>query len=225
MSTIVSRLYADSSAADRAVANLAPLGIPPSQLLVGQPGGGMTGGKLWALGVKPARERELMAGVASGQTAVVVAAPLGTALSVATALDQAGPVGRPDAGELAGRDNRAAPFSDALGIPVLSRTPDPLSRMLGIPSVSHGDGPQGSHLLIKQRGGYKPVIPMPLLSGSGGYKPVIPMPLLSGGRGGYKPVIPLPTLTRSRGGYKPIIPLPTLSRSAPVLPGPTLVRD
>lgn len=190
MAQIFSRMYATTAAAEAAVAELRAYGLPADYMVVTAPGHSPEA--TIAAIMKGHVERKLAAiyaeGVANGGTLLSVAAPLGHGYNVIQILDEAGPIDSgytPPAGEPAGFDN-AAPFSDMLGLPVL--TAGGKAGTVGLPLISHGF-----------------TIPIPQLTKSG---PTIPIGALPN-----SPTIPIPQIADSKGGYKPIIPLPLLSAS------------
>jgi len=218
MSEVASRLYSSAAAAEDAANALRRAGYRPNELAVlSRPDGDEAGARDAVLaharsaGVFKSRAAELADGVAKGATAVVCHPRFGESYTVRDILDAREPL---DPGNTSGRSTSsavdAAPLSDLLGLPVLGGRGDFFSNLFGLSAVSRNS--RSKTQLMGQTRPYKPIIPMPTLSGGrGGYKPVIPMPTLSGGSGSYKPVIPLPTLSGGKGGYKPVIPLPTLT--------------
>jgi hypothetical protein len=221
MSEVASRLYSSADAAESAASALRKAGYQPGEMTVISPPKGKDAAArdavvaaALAAGVFKRRAGELADGVVNGATAVICQARFAQTTMVRGILDARGPLDASDtSASTTSAQAESAVFSDMLGIPVLGGRGDLLSRLFGLPTLSRQQ--RGSASLIGESGPYKPVIPMPTLSGAdgpGGYKPSIPMPLLSGGGGGYRPVIPMPTLSKSdQGGYRPVIPLPLLT--------------
>ncbi len=188
MAQIFSRMYATTAAAEAAAAELRSYGLPASDMVMTAPGGSHdeTVAAIMKGHVEKARAAIYAHGVAKGGTLLSVAAPMGHGYNVIQILDEAGPIDSgytPPADGPAGFDN-AAPFSDMLGLPVLSKGGK--AGTVGLPLLADGLS-----------------IPIPQLTKSG---PTIPIGALPSG-----PTIPMPTLTNSNGGYKPIIPLPLLA--------------
>lgn len=213
MVEIISRMYGDAASVDGVLDDLYYLGILFDGVVVTRPGG--TAAEALAAILKghvPKSIAPIYAeGVARGGTLISVAPPFGAASAVLQAMTKRQPIDsgyNPAVRQPAGFDE-AAPFSDLLGLPVLS-----------------GSGRAGTSGLPLAAQGYS--IPIPQLTRRGGTtfpigrlpsKPSIPIPQLTRGRTTFPigrlpsgPSIPIPQLIRDRGGYSPVIPLPTLAR-------------
>lgn len=152
MTTIISRLFHPAQTARNAATSLRDDGFAAQDILIVTPSEEGAFDKdaalsaIAAMGVPSEDASVYGAAIDQGAGLVVVRAPFGTALTAIRMLDAYNPVAvdvahpelymraRPT-GSAAHSDN-PAPFSRALGLPVLSSDPALLSRLLGLPVLS-----------------------------------------------------------------------------------------
>lgn len=209
MSTIVTRLFKDRATAVYAVEELGRMGLRSSAMHIVEANAGA--GALTALGITPTSAAKYASEAArAGGTLVVVEAAFGAAGSVIAKLDFAGGA---ELGEDRYIQSLGRPFfSDALGLPTLSSDPAPLSRMLGMPTLTPGGG--SSTKLSSNPAPFSSLFGLPTLSG-GGKAPStsLGLPTLTGNQGGPSTSLGLPTLTKSQQAPSTSFGLPTLSRT------------
>jgi hypothetical protein len=189
MNDMIIRLYATAEAASAAVASVSAYAAYTGRITtVGPDAPDVVAALMKARMVRSTAER-YAAGVRKGGTLVIVHPIFGTAGRAMMLLDAAGPI---DSGVPAPRPkpygiwNEAAPLSDLLNFPVLSRSAAPFSRMWALPVLAEPKtttGKWGWTELTPSQGAPRMSFGMPT-------SVRCPTPLSS--------MLGLPTLTRSR---------------------------
>jgi hypothetical protein len=210
MSTIITRLFHDRANAVHAVEELGRMGLRRSAVHVIEASAGA--GALTALGITPTSAAKYASEAARvGGTLVVVEAAFGSAGPATAKLDFSGGV---ELGEDRYVQSLGRPtFSDALGLPTLSSDPAPLSRMLGMPTLTPGGG--SSTKLLDNPAPFSSMLGLPVLSGGGSAPSTsLGLPTLTRSQGAPSTSLGLPTLTKSQSAPSTSLGLPTLSKSS-----------
>ena len=218
MSTLITRLFRNTEQATRAVADLKRYGFDDEDITVTGPGSSSgtptdeIAASIARAGVSRRAAAAYAESVRNGGVTVSVRAVFGWAAIATEVLERSGAVatGISDASDA--ETDQAAPFSAALGLPVLSRNPTPLSSLLALRVLSKRQNP-GVRLLHAaaplSRGFGLPTLsgdPAPLSRRLG-------LTLLQDNVTGKSQVFGLPLLTR-RG--RPFLPAGLLRTPAPL---------
>lgn len=228
MSTIITRLFHDRGRAASAVAALQRLGFPASTIhLIGGDGGSDDAAvarfaeRLRAVQVAPAAATAYAKEAArTNGSLVVVYAPFSRAVPAVAELEACGATAIDVPDHYRRSVDNAAPLSEMLGLPVLSRNPAPLSSLFGLPVLTSG---KSNTNLMNNPAPLSNAINLPLLKDGPGDKS-FGLPLLKDGPGDKSFGLPLlkdgpgdtsfglPLLSRNPTPLSSLFGLPVLSK-------------
>ena len=217
MSTIITRLFESNEHATAVVAELKRNLFTEDSITVVSSETNRPVEELMATGLSESAARAYAEGVLRGGKAIVVRAPFGRASLAIRVLDQFSPtdVGVPDTYQ--STVDIAAPLSDWLGLPVLSRNPAPLSSLLGIRTLTEG-GTQTK--LIEEPAPLSRALGLPLLSSNPApLSSAVRLKTLAGGAAPLSSSLRLPLLSNNPSPLSRLLGLPVCVRcDSPIAP-------
>jgi len=186
----ISRLYTTPTDAQAAADDLIQSGFRPEDIDIVVAGAGYVGAEaLLNKGVLKVRAKSYAEAVRHGAALLLVGAPLGTVAEATEILEKIRPG---DAGPAQAiyeglEWEEGAPFSGALGVPVLSHGAAPFSSFFGLGTLSKSTGPMTSSFGL------------PLLSkGASPFSSMLGLKLLAGSAAPLSSLFKLPVLTKAK---------------------------